>query len=338
MQTIDISSFLEQKSTYPILDTRSPAEFENGHIPGAHSFPLFQNNERTEVGTTYKQKGRKKAIKKGLSIVGPQLNEFIEKAESFNSKTILMHCWRGGMRSQSLAWLLDLYGFDVRVLEGGYKSYRNEMLRFFSEPVNLKILSGATGSLKTEILKQMKKTGAQVVDLEGHANHMGSSFGNVMSTGQPTTEQFQNDVFDDFLTLDIKQSVWIEDESFSIGKVNFPEPLFHQKQEAKHVLIKLPRERRIQVLVDQYGELDADLLIQATHGIERSLGKENTEAASQFIQNGQLTEAVDIILEYYDKAYAKSRKKKRDSIEETISFASDESVSEMAERLINLES
>lgn len=334
MQIINVSSFLEQKSTFPVLDTRSPAEFENGHIPGAHSFPLFQNDERAEVGTIYKQKGRNQAIKAGLSFVGPRLSEFIEQAESLESKTLLMHCWRGGMRSQSLAWLFDLYGFKVHVLDGGYKSYRNALLNFFNKPINLKVLSGATGSLKTEILKEMREQGAQVVDLEALANHMGSSFGNVMSSGQPTTEQFQNDVFDAFSDLDVSKPVWIEDESFSIGKVNFPEPLFHQKQEANHVLIELPRERRIQVLVNQYGQLNPNLLIKATKGIERSLGAHNVALASDFILNGQLSEAVDIILAYYDRAYAKARKKKKTCIESHISFSSNESVSEMAKQLI----
>ncbi|MFW6347196.1 MAG: tRNA 2-selenouridine(34) synthase MnmH [Cyclonatronaceae bacterium] len=316
MRTLSPTKLLQEQQAHglPLLDTRSPSEFAAGHIPGAISFPLFNDEERARVGTIYKQEGRKAATKAGLDFIGPKMRYFTEQAETLESPRLLMHCWRGGMRSQSLAWLLDLYGFEVQTLEGGYKAYRNALLEYFSKPLPLRVLSGPTGSMKTFILQEMRRQGAQVVDLEGLARHMGSSFGNLMCSGQPTTEQFQNDVFDAFLALDPQKPIWLEDESFNIGKVNFPEPLFHQKQQAPVLRLQLPRQRRIQVLVDQYGRLSAEELIRATEGIARRLGGANTTQAITLIQAGRLSEAADIILGYYDAAYENARNKKEGNI------------------------
>lgn len=340
MKKIDAFELLQTLHTNPrpLLDTRSPSEYASGHIPGAVSFPLFDDEERAAVGTTYKQQGNKNAIKAGLDFIGPKMRGFLEKAEALGSKRLTLHCWRGGMRSQSLAWLLDLYGFEVDVLEGGYKAYRNALMDFFSTPLPLRVLSGPTGSMKTFILQEMQQQGAQVVDLEGLARHMGSSFGNVMCNGQPSTEQFQNDVFEAFLKLDTDRPIWLEDESFSIGRVKFPEPLFAQKQQAPVLHISLPRQRRIQVLVEQYGRLEAEPLVEATEGIARRLGGANTSQAITLIRAGRLSEAVDIILEYYDSAYKKSRLRKADHGSQppaqTMSFG-DESVSEIASKILH---
>jgi tRNA 2-selenouridine synthase len=340
MKKINAFELFQKQHTHPrpLLDTRSPSEYASGHIPGAVSFPLFDDGERAAVGTTYKQQGNKNAIKAGLDFIGPKMRGFIEKAETLGSKHLVMHCWRGGMRSQSLAWLLDLYGFEVEVLEGGYKAYRNALMAFFNTPLPLRVLSGPTGSMKTFILHEMQRQGAQVVDLEGLARHMGSSFGNVMCNSQPTTEQFQNDVFEAFLKLDTDRPIWLEDESFSIGRVKFPEPLFVQKQQAPVLHITLPRHRRIQVLVEQYGRLEHEKLVEATEGIARRLGGANTSQAITLIRAGRLSEAVDIILEYYDAAYKKSRLKKGDHGSQppaqTMSFG-DESVSEIATKILH---
>lgn len=340
MNKIDAFALLQKQHIYkrPLLDTRSPAEFASGHIPGAVSFPLFDDDERASVGTTYKQQGDKNAIKAGLDFIGPKMRVFLEKAEELGSNRLTLHCWRGGMRSQSLAWLLDLYGFEVEVLEGGYKSYRNALMDFFSTPLPLRVLSGPTGSMKTFILQEMQQQGAQVVDLEKLARHMGSSFGNAMCSGQPSTEQFQNDVFEAFLKLDTNRPIWLEDESFSIGKVKFPEPLFAQKQQAPVLHISLPRQRRIQVLVEQYGQLEHGKLVEATEGIARRLGGANTSQAITLIRNGRLSEAVDIILGYYDAAYERSRLKKAEQDEQNsaqIMSFQDESVSEIAAKILD---
>ncbi|MFO7823245.1 MAG: tRNA 2-selenouridine(34) synthase MnmH [Cyclobacterium sp.] len=335
MKVIGVQEFLTLKSEgIPVLDTRSPAEFQSGHIPGAISFPLFENEERATIGTIYKQENKQKAIKAGLDLIGPKMSGFIERAEALGSSQLLVHCWRGGMRSQSMAWLLELYGFQIQVLHGGYKAFRNAMLSYFEAPPALKVLSGATGSMKTRLLHEMQSLGAQVVDLEMLANHQGSSFGNQLSTGQPSTEQFQNEVYEAFVQLDQSQPIWLEDESFSIGKVKLIETLYRNMQTAPHYLLVMPREKRIAVLVESYGKIPPENLVQATQHIEKKLGKELCREAVEKIRSGQLKAAVGIILTYYDKAYTKGIEKKSSFIKAEFHF-NDADLREMAKKLIN---
>jgi tRNA 2-selenouridine synthase len=318
MKALAVHDFL--KPEVPLLDVRSPSEFMAGHIPGAENLPLFSDEERAEVGTLYKQAGREAAIKRGLDIVGPKMSSFITQAESLGSTHLHIHCWRGGMRSQSMAWLLETYGFEISVLEGGYKAYRRTIHDFFSQNLNLNVLSGLTGSQKTEVLLAMKEMGEQVLDLEGIAGHQGSSFGNVLSQGQPTTEQFHNLLFHEAKDFDLSRSIWLEDESFMIGKVAFLGPLHNIKENSPHIVIEIPLKKRLDHLVKGYGDLHKEGLIQATEGIRRKLGHERADEAIALIQVGQLREAAAIILHYYDKQYLRSLEKKKDKIQEKITF------------------
>ncbi|WP_375585100.1 tRNA 2-selenouridine(34) synthase MnmH [Cyclobacterium xiamenense] len=334
MKEIEAPEFLAYKREFPVLDTRSPAEYDAGHLPGAISFPLFDNKEREIIGTLYKEKGKQYAIREGLRIIGPKMIGFIDKASALQSSQFLVHCWRGGMRSQSMAWLLELYGFSVWVLKGGYKAYRNASLTYFENPPSLRVLTGATGSMKTALLKQLREMGEQVVDLEALANHQGSSFGNQLSTGQPTTEQFQNDLFDAFLALDPKSHVWIEDESFSIGRVHLIEPLYRQMQLAPHYHLKLPLEKRIDVLLGDYGGLSSEKLIKAIEGIARKLGIGNTRQAIAHVEAGELGKAAALVLNYYDRAYQKGIQKKWNKVVGE-SYVSADNLKGTAEQLIN---
>ncbi|MEY2794218.1 MAG: hypothetical protein RJA76_2210, partial [Bacteroidota bacterium] len=177
----------------PILDVRSPGEFKRAHIPNALSLPLFTDEEREKVGICYKHQGKEKAVELGLEFVGPKLVNFVKYAKkvAFEGE-ILVHCWRGGMRSASMAWLLETAGLKVFLLEGGYKSYRNFVLKIQSEPLPLRVLGGKTGSGKTELLREMKNAGFQVIDLEDLAKHRGSAFGHFGLEEQPSSEHFEN--------------------------------------------------------------------------------------------------------------------------------------------------
>lgn len=320
MDVARIEDFLALRTSFPVLDTRSPGEFDSGHMANAINVPLFDNEERARVGTAYKQQSKQEAIKLGLEIVGPKMVGFIETAEKLDSKHLLIHCWRGGMRSKSVAWLMETYGFQVTTLAGGYKAYRTAVLDYFNQPLSLLVLTGATGSRKTAVIHALREMGEQIIDLEGLANHNGSSFGNQLSNGQPTTEQFQNDLFESFRILDPAKRIWIEDESFTIGRVKLIEQLYSQKQQAPHILIHLPMEARVKALVEDYGKIPSEKLILATNQIAERLGKNNAAEAIECIQKGNLSDAVHIILEYYDKAYTKGIRKKSPLIEHEISF------------------
>jgi len=178
----------------PVIDVRSPGEFVRGHIPGAHSVPLFTDEERAVVGTLYKQQGRDAAVREGLRIVGPKLATIVDEARALAPDgRIGVHCWRGGERSGSVAWLLDKAGFtEVFTLKRGYKAFRQHVLEAFNMPHDLRVLGGYTGTGKTETLAHLRELGEQVIDLEGLAHHKGSSFGALGEEPQPTTEHFEN--------------------------------------------------------------------------------------------------------------------------------------------------
>lgn len=314
MKRVSAHTFLEKLPDVPLLDVRSPAEYEEGHIPEAVSFPLFNNQERAIIGTLYKQQGRTKAIKKGLEIVGPKMVGFVEEAEKLNSTQLALYCWRGGMRSESMAWLLERCGIETYVLEGGYKAYRKILGDFFDQKLPLHVLTGYTGSKKTQLLHLLREKGEQVVDLEGLARHQGSSFGNQKSKSQPTTEHFQNLLFEEFRKLDLLRPIWIEDESMRIGRVMLVEALYQQKNRSPHFVVEVQKEQRVDFLVTDYGKLQPEQLITATEAIRKKLGGDKSAEAIEHIRSGQLEQAAAITLNYYDARYRQSLERKQQFI------------------------
>ena len=332
MTILPVTEFLSLAA--PLLDVRAPSEYTDGHIPDAISLPLFSDLERAQVGTLYKQNGQKKAIKRGLEFVGPKMIPLIEKAEQLQSHQLRVHCWRGGMRSQSVAWLLETYGFEVSLLEGGYKAYRQEMQNCFEQAFNFRVITGYTGSKKTLILKALEDLEEQVVDLEGLANHQGSSFGNALTSGQPSTEHFHNMLFERIRSLDRTKPIWIEDESNMIGSCNLPRDIFLQKEASPHTFIHLPLEARLDHLVSDYGSVAVKGLIKATEGIRKRLGHQRADEAIELIESGELKQAAAIILSYYDRMYQRSIEKKDSMVSERITFEHGD-VKEIAKHLKN---
>jgi tRNA 2-selenouridine synthase len=300
---VPIASFLEKASEVPLLDVRSPAEYAAGHIPNAVSFPLFSNHERSEVGTIYKQQGSQVAIIRGLEIIGPKMADFIREAQKLNADSFALYCWRGGMRSESMAWLLSQYGLHTHVLEGGYKAFRNHIIEFFNQPMLLRVITGNTGSKKTLLLNELKRKGEQVIDLEGLANHQGSSFGKYKEGYKPETEHFQNLLFEACRDFDLGRHIWVEDEGIRIGQVIVIDGLYRQMQKSPRYVIDIERDERLDYLVDEYGKLSNDQLIEATHAIRKKLGFDHADEAIRLIEANELREAASIILVYYDKKY-----------------------------------
>ncbi len=296
--------FLLRKKSICVFDVRTPAEFEKGHVPGAINLPLFSNEERIIIGTLYKQQGKEPAVEKGLEFVGPRLNEYLSQVKKAASdKTIFMYCWRGGMRSNSLGWLLETAGFSVHVLKGGYKFYRKEVHLTFEKKIALKILGGKTGSGKSYVLNTLSNNENAFIDLEKLACHKGSAFGHIGQTTPPTQEMFENLLCDELLSHAREKTIWLEDESRMIGAKVIPPALFQQMRTAPVIYLEVSFKKRLKHLVDGYGKYSINELIDATKKIERRLGTEQTKNAIAFINNGKLEEACSIILNYYDKAY-----------------------------------
>lgn len=312
IHTLDIHHFLELSETIPVIDVRTPLEFDHARIPGAYNIPIFSNEERVQVGTTYKQKSREAAILLGFDLTGPKWSGFIKQALIIApGKKIMVYCWRGGMRSGAMAWALNLYGFEVYLLEGGYKRFRNWALEKFTEQYPIFVLGGLTGSGKTRILHQMKEKGQQIIDLEGIAQHQGSSYGSMGHMVQPSQEHFENLLAIALNKIDKQLPVWLEDESLSIGRCFIPNPIFKQMRESTVFKVIVPLDKRIDFLVEEYGKLDKEFLIESTQRIAKRLGPEQTRDAIVAIRENRMSDFIRIVLYYYDKTYANGQGKRK---------------------------
>jgi tRNA 2-selenouridine synthase len=344
VERIPIDAFLNTARGALLLDVRSPGEYHHAHMPGAYSLPLFTNEERAIVGTAYKQQSREQAIKIGLDFFGPKMRRMVEEVEGLydlqnqnyglpeeaqiqnsNSKIVCIYCWRGGMRSGAVAWLLGLYGFSVYVLQGGYKRFRQWVLEKVEQPYDLKLIGGYTGSGKTGLLHELEHQGETVIDLEALAAHKGSAFGNIGLPKQPSQEQFENKLAFELYQKTSPRTeatsanqhtptdffktpcpVWIEDESQRIGTINIPAPFWNTMRNAPVYFLNIPFEERLQHLVSEYGDLNKAQMIEAIGRISKRLGPLETKQAIQFLEAGNVAESFRILLHYYDKQYRKA--------------------------------
>lgn len=313
---VSIEDFLRLRQSMPVVDVRSEGEFGAGHIRDAINVPILNDAERVVVGTTYKKVGQKAAILEGFRLVGPRLADIIERTEKVSQgHELLVHCWRGGMRSSNFSQLVGMAGIRTRTLTGGYKSYRQKAQESFRQPLQLVLLTGFTGSGKSEVLRALGAAGEQILDLEGLAHHKGSAFGGLMMPAQPTTEQFQNDLFEELNKLDVSRRIWVEDESIAIGKIFLPTDLWQQMTVSPVVRMEVDKSIRIGRLVDEYGPADRELFLATMTKITKKLGGQNFNAARERLYEGEMSAVIDILLtHYYDKAYLESINRKKDRI------------------------
>lgn len=316
-QTLPAEEFLCESARGVIIDVRSPAEYRAGHIPGAVSLPLFSDDERAEVGTIYTRIGRDEAVERGLEFVGPKMAGFVGTARKLAAgKTLYVYCWRGGMRSGSMAWLMRTAGLPAVVLEGGYRAYRRSFTELLgSKPWRFIVLGGFTGCGKSDVLRAMAERGEQVLDLEALASHKGSVFGALGQAGQPTTEEFINRIHHSFRKLDPSRPVWVEGESQTIGHVVVPTELFRMMQSAPLVFFSLDPAARLRRLVAEYGDFSPEELAAAFAKIAKRLG-DGYPKALQCLERGDTEGAAVIAMNYYDKCYTRSIGKENRSYRE----------------------
>ncbi len=306
-QTIlEVSEFIGKLLTekLPVIDARSESEFLHASVPGALNIPLLNDEDRKIVGTLYKQKGRDAAILKGFELSGPRFHSLILKSlECAPDKKVLMYCWRGGMRSSILAWILGMNGFTVYLLKGGYKAFRNWTLDAFNDPKKVLVLGGATGSGKTEILNLLAQKGEQVIDLEALANHKGSAFGALGKDDQPFNEMFENRLALEWHQLEKDRHVWLENESRSIGACTLPASIYDLIRTSALVDINVGDESRKKRIARDYGCFPAKVLAEITSKIAKRMGPQHAKEAIGCLDSGDFDGWLERVLSYYDKLY-----------------------------------
>lgn len=314
---VSIEAFLEASG--PVVDVRSPAEFAQGHIPGAHNLPLFDTDGRAAVGTAYKQHGRQAAIQLGLELVGPRLAGLgLQLRHLADGNRLRLHCWRGGMRSASVAWLAELQDLEVVLLAGGYKAFRAWVLASFEKSWPLHLLGGRTGTGKTALLLALQRRGVAVVDLEGLAHHRGSSFGGLGLPPQPTSEHYENRLAMALKPLAAAKAIWLEAESAQVGRCRIPAGLWKGMGEAPVLEIRRPLAERIAQLVAEYGCQEPAALVAATERIAKRLGPQRTAAALEAIARRDWSLACAAMLDYYDRCYDQELSRRSTDLQATI--------------------
>jgi tRNA 2-selenouridine synthase len=311
-ESINITEFLNLRNSNIVIDVRTPSEYKLGHIPGAYNIPLFSDEERAEVGTLYKHDGKYPAVLRGLDFVGHKMSEIVRNVKRLKTEeqTIIVYCWRGGMRSESVLWLLNAAGILATRLSGGYKAYRKYGKSILESKYKIIIIGGKTGTGKTRILKHLKNMGEQIIDLEYDAHHKGSAFGIINMPAQDYNEQFENTLIEDFLNINSNRRVWIEDESKNIGRNYIPDELYLQMKAAPVLFLDTPHEVRINYLLKDYSAVNKEILLNSLHKIEKRLGSNNVSDAIAALNNKDLIGFTEIVLKYYDKAYLNSLSKK----------------------------
>jgi tRNA 2-selenouridine synthase len=337
LNTTHIIDFIERaKKGVLLFDARSPGEFDSGHIPGALNLPLLNNEERHTIGITYKQEGRDAAVRLGYELVGHKFGSYIDIAKSHAPNgEALIYCWRGGIRSNTMAWLLSSAGMNVTLLEGGYKEYRHWCLRQFELTRPLLVLSGKTGAGKTEILHELVRSGESVLDLEGLAHHRGSAFGSLGLPEQPTQEMFENKIAWCLGEFANSTRIWVENESRFIGRLRIPDVFFDQTNSAALIFIDRDLNARAHRILAEYGKFDAGILAEKTRGLTKRMGGDRVKVSVEALEAGDLMGWVLPLLDYYDRNYEHSIQSRKGKYERILTVQS-ESASAIAIELLRL--
>ncbi len=300
----------------PLIDVRSPGEYYKGNMPNSLNIPLFDNEERSIVGTVYKNYGREKAVIQGLEFLADKIDNMVNKlfevlnvyksnkvSSKIEEPTLKIYCARGGMRSQSISWLLEKYNQRNVTLMDGYKSYRKWALESFNQEWRINLIGGKTGTGKTKLLKLLDENNYQIIDLEGLACHRGSTFGGIGMKEQPSNEQFENYIAEKLKGFKKSNKIFVEAESANIGRCKIPHEFFSQMKSAERIEIKKSESNRLDELIKTYSIYEEKDLIEAVLRIKKRLGPQRTKIAIESIKNKDWRSVCKSVLEYYDKCY-----------------------------------
>ncbi len=308
VKTISVEQLLQEKKII-LLDTRTPKEFQEDHLPNAINLPILSNEERAVVGTVYKQVSQEKAIEQGIEFFSKKMPEFIKETSKYKTEKIIVYCWRGGMRSRTVVSLLESFGYNVRQLAGGYKSYRaytKEKLYHYQINPKFVVLWGLTCTGKTQLLQQFQHS----LDLEGLAQHRGSLYGAIGL--QPRSQKmFENLMLQRLDQLNSEKFILVEGESRRIGDVIIPDVVWKAMMSGIHVKVTRSIERRAEEAAKEYitSPEDVQKIKEITLSLSRVINNKQKEEIASLLDYKKYVDAIKILLEfYYDPLYANTLK------------------------------
>ena len=294
-----------------IVDVRTPKEFKEDHIPDAINYPVLSNKQRHEIGLKYKENSFL-AKKNGAELISLNISNIIKKINFEKKDKVLIYCWRGGLRSLSLYLVLKQIGYDVYLLDGGYKSYRKRVVEYLEKDALLfkfNQIMGITGVGKTLFLKELSKT-SQVIDFEGMAKHKGSILGDIPNKEQPSQKFFETCIYEKLNNFDRKKDIWVEAESIKVGKLSIPSKIWKLMPLGKNIkLIASIHERTKYILKDyKYFTVKPELMEKAIRVLKQIISKKDFVNIEESLKNKDYYDLVkNLIIFHYDKAYKKTR-------------------------------
>lgn len=309
LNEINIDNFYKDINDYKlIIDARSPKEFENSHLPTALNLYSLSDEEHHEIGEMYVQHSKQNAKVFGASYICQNASNHLKTINEICSlgDKIGIYCARGGLRSTSLATILSITGYRVYKIQRGYKDYRQYVLNYIKnfKHENFIVLGGNTGCGKSELIQKLSPS----IDLEGLANHFGSTFG-LMNGAQPTQKAFENNLAYELQKIDDKDWIFVEGESKKVGSVTQPTLLYSRLQESLRVEITAPLEQRVERILKDYINIDDDYFFASMQRITPYISKNSKVEAIKSYENGDLSKVAEVLLvDYYDKVYRKPKK------------------------------
>jgi tRNA 2-selenouridine synthase len=315
---VDAAEVLQRLDDYDtVVDARSPSEFALDRLPGAVNWPSLDDDERVLIGTEYKQVSAFAARKRGAAMVARNVAAHIESHVMDRPKdwSPLVYCWRGGQRSGALALVLSQIGFRVQVIDGGYRAWRRELVQALdglAERLQLTVICGRTGSGKSRLLGALRSQGAQVLDLEGLANHRGSVLGLVPGSPQPSQKQFDTRLWNELRRLDPSRMVWVESESRKVGALRVPERLIERMRASPCVHLEVPTPARVELLMEDYDFFvrDVEAFCERLNALRTLRGNDTINAWQAAARSGQIANVVeDLLVAHYDPVYLQSMKR-----------------------------
>ncbi|MEM7468571.1 MAG: tRNA 2-selenouridine(34) synthase MnmH [Pseudomonadota bacterium] len=329
-----------------IIDVRSPAEFAEDHIPDAVNLPVLSDDERTEVGTIYCQESRQHARRIGASYVTRNISEHLTQhfADKPNSYRPLIYCWRGGMRSESMATILNSVGWYSKTVSGGYRSWRQEVVKHLrNNPLEYRfiLIDGQTGTNKTKVLSKLATKQLQILDLECLAQHRGSVFGSLENNKQPSQKMFESMIFDELSKFDPSKPIFVEAESPKIGRRALPASVVDNMRRSPRIELRAAPKTRAKGLVATYSDLVCSprRLLAAIEYLRPYHSRSKIEQWKTLTHDGDFEElAFGLVTEHYDPCYARQRRKRNDSPIEIIEMndLDDDAISSAATKITQL--